>query len=66
MKKSTYTKSLKLKYNKNIFRVIIRDDKKIGFLKIVNTGSKEEYTYPNACEFLHLSSFMNLQNQFKF
>lgn len=66
MKKSTYTKSLKLKYNKNIFRVIIRDDKKLGFLKIVNTGSKEEYAYPSACEFLHLSSFMNPKNQFKF
>lgn len=66
MKKSTFQKSLKLEYNKNIFRVLIRNtDKKLGFLKIVNE-EKNEYEYPTAFEFLHLTSFMNPQNEFKF
>ena len=65
MKKSTYQKSLKIKYNNNIFRVLIRNDKKLGFLKIVDENN-ETYEYPSAFEFLHLTSFMNPKNSFKF
>lgn len=63
--KHIYKKSSKIKYNNKIFRILVRDDKKLAFLRIVGTGKKEKYEMPTAQEFLHLSScFTN--NRIKF
>lgn len=64
--KYAYKKIFKVKYNNNIFQVVIRPDKKYGFFKIVNDGNAEKFIYPTAYEFLHLSSYMNPNNRIKF
>lgn len=61
-----YKKREKIKYKNQLFQIIERKDKKLGFLKIVVDGEKTEYEYPTAYEFLHLSSFMNKKNRIKF
>lgn len=66
MKKHVYKKGSRIKYNNQTFLVLVRDDNQTGFLKIVYNGDKEEYQYPTAHEFLHLSSFMNVDNRIKF
>lgn len=53
----------KIKYNDKVFLVLLREDKKYAFLKIVE---KDKYVYPTAQEFLHLSSVMQINNQIKF
>lgn len=64
--KHVYRKTLKIKYNDNLFQVIVREDNKKGFLKVIKDGSIEKYEYPSAQEFLHLSSFVNTRNRIKF
>ncbi|MCX4249285.1 MAG: hypothetical protein OSJ65_05940 [Bacilli bacterium] len=64
--KNIYKKARKIKYNNSIFQIIIRDDYKIGFFKIVNIDEKEILTLPTAKEFLHLSSVLNVKNGIKF
>lgn len=64
--KHIYKKTLKIKYNDNLFQVIVREDNKKGFLKIIDDGNETKYVYPTAQEFLHLSSFMNTANRIKF
>ncbi len=61
-----YKKREKIKYKNQLFQIIERNDKKIGFLKIVYEDEKMTYQYPTAYEFLHLSSFMNKKNRIKF
>ena len=63
-----YKKARKISYNKNFYRIIIREDNKIGFMKIVGykDNNKEEYTFPTAQEFFHLSSVLNVNNSIKF
>ena len=61
-----YKKREKIKYKNQLFQIIERKDKKLGFLKIVVDGEKTEYEYPTAYEFLQLSSFMNKKNRIKF
>lgn len=63
--KHVYAKTVRIKYNNQIYQVLLRDDKKYGFLKIVNE-EKTEYAYPTAQEFLRLSSIMNRDNRIKF
>lgn len=62
--KHEFKKARKIKYNNNLFQIIIRDDNKIGFLKIVD--GKDKFAYPTAQEFLHLSSVLNTTNSIKF
>ncbi len=64
--KHTYKKGVKIKYNNQLFQVLIRDDNSYGFLKITKKDDKEEYEIPSAKEFLHLSSFMLPNNRIKF
>ncbi len=59
----TYKKSYKIRYNEQLFQIIVRSDHKLGFLKILENG---KHVLPNAKEFLHLSSMMNKRNQIKF
>lgn len=61
-----YKKARKIKYNNNIFQILIRDDNKIGFVKIIYDGEETKYAYPSAQEFLHLSSMLNVNNNIKF
>ena len=61
-----YKKREKIKYKNQLFQIIERNDKKIGFLKIVYEDERMTYEYPTAYEFLHLSSFMNKKNRIKF
>ncbi len=61
-----YKKREKIKYKNQLFQIIERNDKKIGFLKIVYEDERMTYQYPTAYEFLHLSSFMNKKNRIKF
>lgn len=61
-----YKKREKIKYNNQLFQIIERNDKKLGFLKIVYDDDKITYEYPTAYEFLHLSSFMDKNNRIKF
>lgn len=61
-----YKKREKIKYKNQLFQIIERNDKRIGFLKIVYEDEKMTYQYPTAYEFLHLSSFMNKKNRIKF
>lgn len=62
----TYKKDYVIEYNNMLFQVIIRDDNKMGFLKIINDGKKIRYEYPTAIEFLKLSSIVNIENRIKF
>lgn len=64
--KNIYKKARKIKYNNNLFQIVIRSDNKIGFFKIVNIDDKEKLTLPTAKEFLHLSSVLNVSNSIKF
>lgn len=64
--KHIYKKARKIKYNNSLFQIVIRDDERVGFLKIVNTGSEEKLILPSAKEFLHLSSIINVKNSIKF
>lgn len=64
--KHIYKKARKIKYNNNLFQIVIRDDKKIGFFKIVNIADEEKLVLPSAKEFLHLSSVLNVSNGIKF
>ena len=56
----------KIKYNNQIFQIVLREDNKMGFFKIVVDGIETKYEYPTAQEFLHLSSVVNIQNKIKF
>lgn len=64
--KYVYKKVLKIKYNNKLFQVLMRDDEKYGFLRIINQDNKDKYVYPTAQEFLHLNSVMNPQNRIHF
>lgn len=64
--KNEYVKREKIKYKNQLFQIIERKDKKIGFLKIVFNDDEIAYEFPTAYEFLHLSSFMNKKNRIKF
>jgi len=57
---------LKYEANDEVCLGIERNDKKLGFLKIVYEDENMTYQYPTAYEFLHLSSFMNKKNRIKF
>ncbi len=59
----TYKKSYRIRYNEQLFQIIVRDDYKLGFLKILENG---KHVLPSAKEFLHLSSITNKRNQIKF
>lgn len=61
-----YSKSSKIKYNNQLFRIFIRSDRKYAFMRIKMVGDKETYEYPTAQEFLHLTSVMNTHNRIKF
>lgn len=61
-----YRKREKIKYNNQLFQIIERNDKKLGFLKIKYEGDNVIFEYPTAYEFLHLSSFMNKKSRIKF
>lgn len=63
--KFDYQKSSKIKYNNKLFRIFIRDDKKLAFLRIIEFGKAEKYEMPSAQEFLHLSSCFTA-NRIKF
>lgn len=61
-----YKKDLIIKHKDNLFQVIVRNDNKKGFLKIVQDEEGVKYEYPSAVEFLKLSSFVNVENRIKF
>lgn len=61
-----YKKDKKIKHKNNIFQIIIRDDNKMGFLKVTTDGDNTKYEMPSAIEFLKLSSFVNVENRIKF
>ena len=63
--KHIYKKTIKLRYNNQIFQVLVRDDHKFAFLNIVDKDA-QKYSYPTAHEFLHLSSMLNINNRIKF
>lgn len=62
----TYKKVRKIKYNNHLFQIVVRDDYKIGFYKIIYNGQKEKLILPTAKEFLHLSSMVQVMNKIKF
>lgn len=64
--KHRYQLSKKIKYNNNLFQIVVREDEKIGFLKIIDNGNVIKYQYPSAQEFLHLNSVVNINNGIKF
>ena len=64
--KHIYKKARKIKYNNHLFQIVIRDDLKIGFFKIIIYENKEEFVYPTVQEFLHLNSIINVKNGIKF
>ena len=49
--KHIYKKTIKLRYNNQIFQVLVRDDHKFAFLKIVDKDG-QKYSYPTAHEFV--------------
>ena len=57
-KKHLYTRGSRIKYKNDTYQLIIRDDKKYGFLKIVFDDNKEKYEYPSAIEFINLSKLI--------
>lgn len=61
-----YRKDKMIKHKDSIFQVIIRDDNKKGFLKVIVDGDDTKYEIPSAIEFLKLSSFVNTSNKIKF
>ena len=61
-----YKKGIKIKHKKDVFQIIVGEDNKKGFLKVVDDGKEIKYEYPTAIEFLKLSSFMNTENRIKF
>ena len=61
-----YKKDRIIKHKGSIFQVIVREDNKKGFLKIVDNGDTKKYEYPSAIEFLKLNSFVNVNNRIKF
>lgn len=64
--KHVYKKSSMIKYNNKMFQIIIREDNSKGFLKVLENGNEKKFEYPTAHEFLHLSSFVNINNRIKF
>ncbi|HPZ23743.1 MAG TPA: hypothetical protein PLB45_03085 [Bacilli bacterium] len=64
--KHVYKKTYKIEYNKSLFQVVVREDKGVGFFKIIVDGNETKYEYPSAFEFLHLSSLVNTNNRIKF
>lgn len=64
--KYIYRKTYKISFNNSIFQVLVRNDKKVGFLKLNKSNSDEEYSLPSAFEFLHLASVVNTNNKIKF
>lgn len=65
--KHIYRKTFKMSYNNHLFQVIVREDKSVGFLKIIdNKGKESTYEYPSAQEFLHLSSLLDNNSIIKF
>lgn len=61
-----YRKDKRIKHKNDTFQIIVREDNKKGFLKIVDDGKEIKYEYPTAIEFLKLSSFINTDNRIKF
>ena len=61
-----YKKDKLIKHKNNTFQIIVREDNKKGFLKVVDNGKETKYEYPTAIEFLQLSSFVNVYNRIKF
>lgn len=65
--KHVYRKTFKISYNNNVFQVLVRDDKNVGFLKITyDDNNNIKYVYPSAFEFLHLRSLLEKDNLIKF
>ena len=65
--KYIYRKTYKISFNNSIFQVLVRNDKKVGFLKLTyNEKGNEKLVLPSAMEFLHLSSVVNTNNRIKF
>ena len=65
--KYIYRKTYKISFNNSIFQVLVRNDKKVGFLKIAyKEDGNQKYELPSAFEFLHLSSVVNTNNRIKF
>ncbi len=65
--KGIYLKTYKINYKNNLFQVLVRTDKSVGFLKIsYDEAGNEKYSLPSAMEFLHLSSVINTNNKIKF
>ena len=58
VKKHVYKRGSRIKYNNQMFQIVIRDDNSYGFLKIVVDKDKEKYEYPNAIEFINLSKLV--------
>ncbi len=61
-KKHLYTRGSRIKYNNQMYQLIIRDDKSMGFLKIVVDNNKEKYEYPSAIEFINLSKLLKVKD----
>ena len=62
-----YRKTYKISFNNSIFQVLVRNDKKVGFLKLTySEDGNQKYVLPSAFEFLHLSSVVNNNNKIKF
>lgn len=65
--KHVYLKTYKISYNNSLFQVLVRNDKRVGFLKVnYDKNGEEKYSMPSAQEFLHLSSVVNVNNRIKF
>lgn len=64
--KHSYKNGSKIKYNKKLFQIVIRDDNKIGFYRIEIDNDIIKLVYPSAQEFLHLYSVVNVKNGIKF
>ncbi|MBR6072794.1 MAG: hypothetical protein IKP76_00535 [Bacilli bacterium] len=51
-----FRRTYKVNYNNNIFQVLLRNDNKVGFLKITyDEDGNQVFTMPSAFEFINLS-----------
>ena len=60
-KKHLYKRGSRIKYNNQMYQLVIREDNSFGFLKIVLDKDKEKYEYPSAIEFLNLSKLLKIK-----
>lgn len=61
--KYIFRRAYKVNYNNTLYQVLVRNDNKIGFLKIsYDEDGNQVFNIPSAIEFLNLSNLVNKYN----